>query len=61
MKPLFEKCEICGKYKDIDRMIMVANRGRTVRHYCYDCYQVTKFRKNSTYGEMSTNTLNKGE
>lgn len=41
MKVLFEKCEICGKYKDIDRMIMVANRGRAVRHYCYDCYSNT--------------------
>ena len=37
----FEKCEICGKYKDIDRMIIVANKGRAVRHYCYECYSNT--------------------
>lgn len=34
----FQRCEICGKYKDPDRMIIVANRGRIARHYCLDCY-----------------------
>lgn len=37
----FMRCEICGKYKDPDRMIIVANRGRAVRHYCLECYSNT--------------------